>query len=266
MFSNKKIYQVDAFTDVPFKGNPAAIMILESEVADSWMQNIALEMNLSETAFVLKKDDFFEIRYFTPTIEIPLCGHATLASAHILFELGIVKSSDTIKFKAKEGFLSVKNRDGYIAMEFPEYNFQSIKIPNHFKELVGFQPSTMYKSDGNWVIAIANSQEEVRICEPKFQRLETFGLGHLIITAASSDSIIDFVVRCFVPESGINEDPVTGSAHCVLAPLWSGKLNKTDMISHQISKRGGRLLVACKDNSVEIKGKATTIFEGVLRI
>ncbi|MCL4156870.1 UNVERIFIED_CONTAM: hypothetical protein GTU68_063635 [Idotea baltica] len=143
-------------------------MVLESEVADDWMQNMASEMNLSETAFVLKKEDLFE--------------------------------------------------------------------------------------------------EEVRICQPKFQRLETFGLGHLIITAASSDSIIDFVVRCFVPETGINEDPVTGSAHCVLAPLWSGFLNKTDMTSHQISKRGGKLLVACKNNSVEIKGKATTIFEGILKV
>lgn len=266
MFSNKKIYQVDAFTGVPFKGNPAAIMVLEGEVADDWMQNMASEMNLSETAFVLKKEDLFEIRYFTPTVEIPLCGHATLASAHILYELGIVKEKDTIKFQAKGGVLTVKNIDGFIAMEFPKYNFKPIKIPNHFKELVGFQPSAMFSSDGNWVIAIANSQEEVRICQPKFQRLETFGLGHLIITASSSDSIIDFVVRCFVPETGINEDPVTGSAHCVLAPLWSEFLNKTDMTSHQISKRGGKLLVAYKNNSVEIKGKATTIFEGILKV
>jgi PhzF family phenazine biosynthesis protein len=266
MFSNKKIYQVDAFTEVPFKGNPAAIMVLENEVAENWMQSVASEMNLSETAFVLKKGDLFEIRYFTPTVEIPLCGHATLASAHILFELGIVNANDTIKFQAKGGLLLVKNIDGYIAMEFPEYNFKPIKVPNHFKELVGFQPSSMYKSDGNWVIAIAESQEQIRICAPKFQRLETFGLGHLIITAASTDSTIDFVVRCFVPETGINEDPVTGSAHCVLAPLWSGLLNKTNMTSHQISKRGGKLLVSYRNNSVEIKGKATTIFEGFLKI
>jgi PhzF family phenazine biosynthesis protein len=266
MFNNKKIYQVDAFTAVPFKGNPAGVMVLESKVEEDWMQNMASEMNLSETAFVLKKDDFFEIRYFTPTVEIPLCGHATLASAHILYELGVVNNNDTIKFQAKGGLLLINNVDGYITMEFPEYNFKPIKIPNHFKELVGFQPSAMYKSDGNWLVAIAESQEQIRNCQPKFQRLETFGLGHLIVTAASTDSVVDFVVRCFVPDSGINEDPVTGSAHCVLTPLWSDLLGKTSMVSHQISKRGGELLVAYKNNSVEIKGKATTIFEGFLKV
>ena len=266
MFSNKKIYQVDSFTDTPFNGNPAGVMILESAVTEEWMQNMASEMNLSETAFVLKRDDLFEIRFFTPTIEIPLCGHATLASAHILYELGIVKNDAVIQFQAKVGLLSIKNIEGYIAMEFPEYNFKPIEIPNYFKELVGFQPKEMFSSDGNWIVAIANTQEEIASCKPKFEQLENLGLGHLIVTAKSNDKRVDFVLRCFVPESGINEDPVTGSAHCVLTPLWSGVLNKTNMTSLQISKRGGKLLVSNRNNSVEIKGKAITVFEATLKI
>jgi len=266
MLSNKTIYQVDAFADQPFKGNPAGVMLLEKSVSDTWMQNMAMEMNLSETAFVLPKDDYFEIRYFTPTVEIPLCGHATLASAHIMYTIGLVKKEALIHFKTKGGNLIIKYQDGFISMTFPSFRNIKIEIPENFKNLVGFEPINVFSSDANWIIAVAKNQKEIENCKPNFEALNTNGLGHLMITSKADLDEVDFVVRCFVPEAGINEDPVTGSAHCALTPLWSKKLNKLHMVSHQISKRGGVLNVSCIDDNVCIKGKALTVFKADLNI
>ena len=266
MKTYQTIYQVDAFTSEAFKGNPAGVCILESEPGEDWMQNIAMEMNLSETAFIIPREKFFLIRYFTPTTEVPLCGHATLASAHILYETGFVKPSDSISFKAKGGDLKISRNAGWIVMNFPAYSVEKINARPEFKEIVGFEPLELWSSNDNWIIAIADSEEDIINAQPRFETLIKNGLGHLMITARSRSKNIDFVVRCFAPLSGINEDPVTGSAHCALTPLWSEKLGKKEMNSQQVSKRTGILKVKLLQDRVEIKGKAMTIFKADLKI
>lgn len=267
MINNKTIYQVDAFTDTAFKGNPAGVMILDKLPSDSWMQHMAMEMNLSETAFVVPNTNgAFDIRYFTPTVEISLCGHATLASAHIMYHLEVIPADAIIKFNAKGGDLSISKDGDYTVMTFPQYRLSKQDVPNGFKAAVGFEPIAFYKSDDNWMVAVAEQQDVIEDCSPDFEALKQNGLGQLMVTSESKEDNVDFVVRCFVPEAGINEDPVTGSAHCALTPLWANRLGKTEMVSHQISKRGGVLHVALKDYNVEIKGKAVTIFEAKLAI
>lgn len=266
MINRKTIYQVDSFTDIPFKGNPAGVMIVDKGCDSIWMQNIAMEMNLSETAFVIPTESCFEIRYFTPTKEVPLCGHATLASAHVIYELGLVKLTDIINFKAQGGDLYIKKDLDWLAMNFPKYPLIKIDTPDGFKDSIGFNPIETYTSSYDWIIAIADSETEVLRANPNFESLKANGLGHLMITAKSSSPDADFVVRCFAPTSGINEDPVTGSAHCALTPLWSEKLDKLEMNSFQISKRTGKLRVKMIDDRVEIKGMAITIFKAELQI
>ena len=260
------IYQVDAFTDQPFKGNPAGVMIIDESITDEWMQNMAAEMNLSETAFIIPTGTDFRIRYFTPTNEVPLCGHATLASAHIIYETGLRKENETIRFKASGGELSIKKDADLIVMNFPTYPITRIGVPNGFKEIIGFEPIETYSSIYNWIIAVAGTEDEIRKAEPVFADMIAKGIGHLMITAKSNSTENDFVLRCFAPGLGINEDPVTGSAHCALTPLWADKLGKTEMDSFQLSKRTGKLKVKLVGDRVEIKGKAITIFVAELKI
>jgi PhzF family phenazine biosynthesis protein len=266
MTDNKSIYQVDAFTDRPFKGNPAGVMIVNNETPAVWMQNIALEMNLSETAFMVPKEDSFDIRYFTPTIEVPLCGHATLASAHILFTEGIVQPGQSVILNARGGKLIVRMEGDWILMNFPVYSLSQIEVPAGFKNIVGFEPIEAWSSNDDWNIAIAKTEKEIYSAKPDFKALVAKGLGHLIITAPSTDENTDFVVRCFAPRSGINEDPVTGSAHCALTPLWFKKTGKREMNSSQVSDRTGRLKVRLVDDRVEISGQAVTVFKAALQI
>jgi len=262
----KKIYQVDSFTDRPFKGNPAGVMIVNEDVTSDWMQNIATEMNLSETAFIFPDENDFKIRFFTPSKEVPLCGHATLASAHIIYELELKTVNDTIKFKAKEADLTVNKENDWIVMDFPKFPIQKIDIHEDFKRLVGFEPIEMYSSIYDWKIAIAKNENDIINAVPCFELLTKNGLGNLMITAKSASNQADFVVRCFAPLDGINEDPVTGSAHCALTPLWAEKLGKNVLNSLQLSKRTGFLKVKLNDDRVEIKGNAITIFEIKLKI
>lgn len=266
MTDNRTIYQVDAFTDEPFKGNPAGVMIVDEDMTSDWMQQVALEMNLSETAFIIPNETGFRIRYFTPTREVPLCGHATLAGSHIIYELGIKPENESIEFKAEGGDLTIIKEDDLIVMNFPKYPITRIDTLKDFKECLGFEPIEMYSSIYDWVIAVAENESDISCSEPDFELMRKNGLGHLMITAKSDSQRADFVVRCFAPISGINEDPVTGSAHCALTPLWSEKLEKTEMDSLQLSKRTGRLKVKLIDDRVEIKGKAITIFEAKMKI
>ena len=266
MTDNKTIFQVDAFTDEPFKGNPASVMIVSEDVTSEWMQNIAFEMNLSETAFVIPQNNGFHIRYFTPAKEVALCGHATLASAHILYSLGLISEKDKIEFKALGGDLTVKKDGSWIVMNFPAFDNQKTDIHTDFESSVGFQPIEMYSSNYNWVIAVAQTEDEILNSNPDFERIKNNGLAHLMITAKSNSNQADFVVRCFAPSLGINEDPVTGSAHCALTPLWSEKLGKTEFNSLQLSKRTGKLKVKLVNGRVEIKGKAVTIFKAEIKV
>lgn len=262
----KTIYQVDAFTEEAFKGNPAGVLILKEDLAPELMQNIAMEMNLSETAFVNIAKTPFSIRYFTPTVEIPLCGHATLASAHVLYNEGFVAENKTIDFRAPYGDLSITRNDKGIQMVFPKYNINTTETITNFKDLVGFTPVDCYTSDGDWVIAIAANEEAIVKATPQFDGMIKNGLGHLMITAASEREDVDFVVRCFAPISGINEDPVTGSAQCALVPVWHARTGKYEFNAEQVSERTGQLHVKLNGDKVEITGKAITVFKAEMNL
>lgn len=260
------IYQVDAFTNTPFTGNPAGVMIIDDSFTASRMQNIAMEMNLSETAFIIPDGNDFRIRYFTPEKEVPLCGHASLASAHIIYETGLKEKNDIITFLAEGARITVTRENDLIAMNFPVYPVTPIETPVCFKETVGFEPLEMYSSIYNWIIAVAASEADIVNTKPDFERMKTNGLGHLMITAGGEQPDRDFVLRCFAPVSGINEDPVTGSAHCALVPLWHTKTGKTEFNSFQLSRRTGRLASRLFDGRVEIKGQAVTVFKADLKV
>jgi len=262
----KIIYQVDAFTKEAFKGNPAGVMILNESLNQELMQSIANEMNLSETAFINISKKPFEIRYFTPTTEIPLCGHATLASAHILYENNIIAKNETIEFKAKGGDLKITKNTHGIKMVFPKYEIKEIENIKNFEKIIGFTPIDIYSSEYNWIIAIAKTENEIKEAQPDFNEMIENGLGHLMITSLSERENIDFVVRCFAPISGINEDPVTGSAQCGLVPIWNLRTGINEFEVEQISERTGKLKVKLVNNQVEINGNAITIFKAEINI
>jgi len=257
----RTIYQIDAFTSELFKGNPAGVMIADENLSVEQMQQIAMEMNLSETAFIFPREHHFDIRYFTPACEVSLCGHATLASSHLLYESGVVPAHKPILFKARGGDLTIKKSGEWLAMDFPAYPLIRSEIYPDFRETIGFDPLEMWTSIYDWVIAIAPSEKEIMAARPNFERMKLNGLGHLMITSQENTKGADFVVRCFAPLAGINEDPVTGSAHCALTPLWAEKLGKKEMESFQLSQRTGRLKVKLLSNRVEIMGQAVTVFK-----
>jgi PhzF family phenazine biosynthesis protein len=263
MTNNSIIYQVDAFTHQAFKGNPAGVMFVDDTIDESWMQHMATEMNLSETAYVIPKGKDFDIRFFTPTVEIPLCGHATLASAHLLYQLGVKKENESILFHAKGGDLQISKEGDWICMNFPTYPIERIETPTAFATCVGFEPMETYASNG-WIIGVANSEEAIKKAQPNFEQIKAKGLGHVMVTAPGNTA--DFVVRCFAPQAGINEDPVTGSAQCALAPLWHLKTGKNTFDALQLSERTGKLKVRMIKDRVEIKGQCLTIFKAVLEI
>jgi len=262
----KTIYQVDAFTAVPFKGNPAGVMLVDEHFPAEKMQHLAAEMNLSESAFIIPNGNEFRIRYFTPNREVPLCGHATLASGHIIYELGLKKTDEPIVFNAEGGVLTITKQGDWIAMNFPAYPLTKMDIPSDFKATVGFEPVEMYSSIYDWVIAVAASEADILTAVPDLERLKTGGLGHLMITAVGEQPDRDFVLRVFAPLAGINEDPVTGSAHCALTPLWHQKTGKTEFNSYQLSQRTGRLKVKLLNDRVEINGQAITVFQAELKV
>jgi PhzF family phenazine biosynthesis protein len=264
--TKKTIYQVDAFTAEPFKGNPAGVCILQKEVSRKWMQNIAAEMNLPETAFLIKAGDKYKIRYFSPESEVPLCGHATLSSAHIIYQEGIVSEDKTITFASGVGDLYVRISGNWIIMNFPSYTFEPMQIPPSAGKLIGVKPIELYRTSHGWTLALLHNEDDVRNLKPDFNLMKDSPFGDLIVTAPSEDTNFDFCVRCFAPALGINEDPVTGSAHCVLTPFWNKKTGREEFISRQVSKRSGILKVALKGNRVEIAGHAKTIFKAELYV
>jgi PhzF family phenazine biosynthesis protein len=260
MTNHVTLYQVDAFTPEPFKGNPAGVCILEKEMPGGWMQNIALEMNLSETAFISPGDGFWKIRYFTPAAEIPLCGHATLGSAHLMFEAGIVEKDSEIVFSSKAGRLAVRCSNQWIVMNFPAYESHPVAVPSEAEALLGIRPSELYMTDHGWALVILDSEADLRNLKPDFKAMKDSEFGDLIASAPSSGQGFDYCVRCFAPALGIDEDPVTGSAQSALVPFWNRKTGKKSFITHQVSKRGGVLKATLINNRVEIEGQARTVF------
>ncbi len=252
------IYEVDAFTDRVFSGNPAAIVPLTDWLDDDVMQNIAAENNLSETAyFVEESDGSYNIRWFTPQTEVDLCGHATLASAHVLYNhLGF--EGEKVIFQSKSGELSVKKWKGMYWMNFPSNPPDPIPVPKMLPEAIGTVP--LYTGVNTDLLVLVQDEEVVQSLKPDFGTLKRMGTRGVIVTAPGSE--VDFVSRFFAPGVGIPEDPVTGSAHTVLTPFWSNRLGKTEMKARQISERGGDLICIQKGQRVEIGGKAVTYLIG----
>ena len=256
------IYQVDAFTKEVFGGNPAAICPLESWIDAELMQKIALENNLSETAFFVKKDDVYEIRWFTPTFEIDLCGHATLASTFVIFEI-LQSETEIIKFHShKSGKLSVEKKDDVLILDFPSRPPVVCDVPQGLIEAIGKQPREILKSR-DYFLVYENEQDIANI-KPNFAEILKIPTHAVIVTAKGDEC--DFVSRFFAPEVGVFEDPVTGSSHCNLIPFWAEKLGKTELFGKQISARGGELFCELKGDRVKIGGKAVLYLKGEIYV
>lgn len=259
------IYQVDAFTGTPFAGNPAAVCMLSEAQDERWMQNVAREMNLSETAFLLKQSDGYNLRWFTPAVEVELCGHATLASAHTLWEAGYLPQNQQARFHTLSGLLTADRRGAWIEMNFPAKPEEPASVPAGLAEALGVTPTYVGKSQFDYLVEVA-SEEIVRSLQPDFALLSAIPVRGVIVTSRSSalKADYDFVSRFFGPRVGVNEDPVTGSAHCVLSPYWSKKLGKNELVGYQASPRGGIVQVRLDGERVYLGGQAVTVLRGGL--
>jgi PhzF family phenazine biosynthesis protein len=258
-----KMYQVDAFSDKIFKGNPAAVCILEKWIDDDLMQKIAQENNLSETAFVVKKNKEYEIRWLTPEIEVELCGHATLASAHVLFNYYIPNENEIIFISKFSGILKVKKEEDFLILDFPIGKYKKINSPKKIIEGLGKNPIESYKGKTDYMF-VYKTQQQIQDINPDFQKLMKFDVRGIIVT--SKGNKIDFVSRFFAPGCGINEDPVTGSAHTMLTPYWIKRLKKKKLEAIQLSKRMGKLICSIQKDRVKIAGKAKTYLIGEIII
>jgi PhzF family phenazine biosynthesis protein len=258
-----KIFQVDAFTDKVFRGNPAGVCILSEPRGDEWMQNLAQEMNLSETAFLQKQDDGFGLRWFTPAVEVDLCGHATLASAHILWETGVLRSQEQARFHTRSGLLTAEHKGAWIELNFPAIQVEPVTAPLGLHEALGVTPRYTGKAASDYFLEV-DSEEAVRALNPDFDLLKESGGRGIIVTSQATSAEYDFVSRFFAPAVGINEDPVTGSAHCSLTPFWGKRLGKAELVAYQASRRGGTVRVRTDGERVRLSGQAATVFRGEL--
>ena len=257
---------VDAFTDKPFSGNPAAVCLLEKETPDEWKQSVAAEMNLSETAFVmLAGSEAFGLRWFTPTVEVDLCGHATLAAAHVLWERGIVTSATTIFFDTRSGRLAALRGDDGISMDFPSVEPAPASPPPELVEGLGVSPARVRRAGPDYLVELLSADDVLRL-DPDFSFLRRVNARGIIVTARGDDPETDFVSRFFAPAAGIDEDPVTGSSHCALGPHWGPRLGKTVLRARQLSKRGGSMRVELKGDRVILTGQAVTVWTGELEV
>lgn len=257
------IVQVDAFTSAPFSGNPAAVCVLSAPVEEDWMQRVAQEMNLSETAFLLKQADGYSLRWFTPAVEVDLCGHATLASAHTLWSEGYLSVGEEARFHTRSGLLTAQQQGDWIVLNFPATLVQPELAPEGLMEALGVEAVSVHKSRFDYLVQLA-TEAEVRDLKPDFARLCQLPVRGVIVTSRAATPDYDFVSRFFGPGSGINEDPVTGSAHCALAPFWHDRLHKTEFLAYQASSRGGMLKVRLEGDRVFLSGQAVTVLRGEL--
>ena len=255
--------QIDAFTDRAFSGNPAAVCLLDSPRDAQWMQSVAEEMNLSETAFVRPLTDGFELRWFTPTVEVDLCGHATLASAHALWSEAIVSPANDIRFKTKSGVLTCRRQEASIELDFPATPAQSASNVEALDLALGVKPTFFGRSRFD-ALVVVDSEETVRSLEPDLAALGAQPFRGVIVTSKSADPRFDFVSRFFAPAAGVDEDPVTGSAHCCLGPYWGEQLGKNELTAYQASSRGGVIDLKLAGERVLLGGQAVTVFKGVL--
>jgi PhzF family phenazine biosynthesis protein len=258
------IYQVDAFTNQLFGGNPAAVVPLTTWLADDLMQKIAAENNLSETAFYIKNDNGFHIRWFTPTVEVALCGHATLATAYVIFNIEKY-THDTLLFESKSGILKVKKEENWLILDFPLQEVHPTEAPKGLIEGIGKTPLEMYRASDDYLL-VFKTQQEIENLMPNYFVLKNINARGIIVTAPAKSKKIDFVSRFFAPASGINEDPVTGSAHTKLVPFWAKKLGKNKLLAEQVSSRKGFLKCELLGNRVLMAGKAKLYLKGKIKV
>ncbi len=256
-------YQVDAFTDQPFSGNPAAVCLLPAPREERWMQNVAAEMNLSETAFLNSDADGYRLRWVTPRVEVALCGHATLASAHVLWETGLLSSTTPARFHTKSGLLTCTCNSEGIEMDFPARVAEPADAPSGLAEALGVRPQFVGRSAYDYLVEL-DSADTLRSFKPDFTRLAEVPVRGVIVTSRSDRPQFDFVSRFFAPAAGVNEDPVTGSAHCTLGPFWQRRLGKAEFVAYQASARGGLVRVRVAGERVVLGGKAVTVMRGEL--
>ena len=257
------ITQVDSFTDRPFAGNPAAVCLLAQPRDESWMQHVAREMNLSETAFLVQRDGGFDLRWFTPTVEVDLCGHATLASAHVLWEEGHLALDQAARFHTRSGVLGAEKKGAWIEMDFPATPAEPVARLEALESTLGVKAKYTGRPRFDYLVEV-ESEEEVRALKPDFSELRKLKVRGVIVTSRGTGSEYDFVSRFFAPGSGVDEDPVTGSAHCCLGPFWKQRLGRDDLIGYQASARGGFVRTRCVGDRVRISGQAVTVLRGEL--
>jgi PhzF family phenazine biosynthesis protein len=260
------IWQVDAFADRPFTGNPAAVCVLESDRDDAWLQAVAQEMNLSETAFLRQRSDGFDLRWFTPEVEVDLCGHATLASAHALWEKGFAAAGETLRFHTRSGVLTAVRCGDLIELDFPATTVAESPPPTGLLESLGIETKNVTfagRTKFDRFVAV-DSAERLRRLRPSFTQLAEVDARGIVVTARADDSRYDFISRFFGPAVGVSEDPVTGSAHCALATYWAPLLGKESMTAYQASARGGVVGVTLRGDRVLLAGRAVTVLKAEL--
>jgi PhzF family phenazine biosynthesis protein len=261
-----RFFQIDAFADAPFTGNPAAVCLLDQrEPDDTWMQHVAAEMNLSETAFLRRQDRDWSLRWFTPTVEVALCGHATLASAHALSEEGLLPPDGIARFHTRSGVLTTRHGGDLIEMDFPAKHAAPAAPADGLIEALGAHPMHVARNEFDYLVEMA-SEDDVRNLQPDHALLRRIPVRGVIVTSRASTPGFDFVSRFFAPGSGIDEDPVTGSAHCALAPYWAPRLGKREFVAYQASPRGGVLHVTLDGDRVGLAGRAITVLRGELTV
>jgi PhzF family phenazine biosynthesis protein len=262
---SQTITQVDAFADKPFAGNPAAVCLLPERRDSSWMQLVAREINLSETAFLTLRNHGhgYDLRWFTPLMEVDLCGHATLASAHVLWEQGQLDTDETAAFQTRSGELTAKRRGEWIEMNFPAMPASPVSSREEIEAALGFKPIYAGQTRFDYLVEV-ESEDEVRGFSPDVTKIARLQARGLIVTSRASRSGYDFVSRFFAPAAGIDEDPVTGSAHCSLGPYWKDRLGRDDLVGYQASARGGFVRTRCEGDRVLLSGQAITVMRGEL--
>ncbi len=253
----------DAFTDRPFSGNPAAVCLLPAPRDDAWLQAVAREMNVAETAFLVRRDRGFDLRWFTPAVEVDLCGHATLASAHVLWEDRRLPPGETGRFFTRSGELTARREGAWIALDFPSTPPAAAEAPAGLADALGVQPRFVGRTSFDYFVEV-EAEPAVRNATPDLRRLRTLPVRGVILTARASGGAHDFVSRFFAPGAGVDEDPVTGSAHCALGPFWAERLGKREVAGYQASSRGGTVRVRPRGDRVDLLGHAVTVWRGEL--
>ena len=261
-----RIVQVDAFTNKAFSGNPAAVCVLPEPAPDEWMRNVAQEMNLSETAFLTPHDGGFRLRWFTPAVEVDLCGHATVASAHVLWQDGHLQPGEQARFHTRSGLLLADRRGDWIELDFPAKVVTAVQAPPELLPALGVAQAAFVGKNAFDYLVELDSEETVRALSPDHSTLRKLPVRGIVVTARSTGGEFDFVSRFFAPGSGIDEDPVTGSAHCALGPYWSERLGKSEFLAFQASARGGVVRVRVEGDRVLLGGQAVTVMTAELLV